>query len=60
MSTDRVMRLPEVVQRTSLERTTIYRLMAKGIFPAQKKIPGVRAAAWSAADIEAYLEKRAK
>lgn len=58
MSVDRVMRLPEVAKLTSLHRGTIYRLMAVGLFPAQKKIPGVRAASWAAADIEAYLAKQ--
>lgn len=55
---DRVMRLPEVARLTSLHRATIYKLMKASLFPAQKKIPGVRAASWAAADIEAYLAKQ--
>ncbi|TCG08829.1 hypothetical protein BZM27_09265 [Paraburkholderia steynii] len=55
---DRVMRLPEVVKLTSLHRATIYRLMTARLFPAQKKIPGVRAASWAAVDVEAYLAKQ--
>lgn len=54
------MRISEVIERTSLHRTMIYRLMAKGLFPVQKKIPGVRAATWSAADVEAYIVNIAK
>lgn len=60
MSSNRVIRLPEVMKLTGLGKTSIYRLLAEKRFPAQKKIPGVRAATWSAAEVEAYLAKIAK
>ena len=60
MSSDRVIRLPEVMKLTGLGKTSIYRLLDEKRFPAQKKIPGVRAAAWMASDVEAYLAQIAK
>ncbi|MFD1949915.1 helix-turn-helix transcriptional regulator [Sphingomonas arantia] len=51
---DEVLRLPEVKQRTGLSRTTIYRLMDQGLFPANRKI-GIRAVGWKRSLIDAFV-----
>ena len=47
------LRLPAVLKRTSLSRTTLYRKMDQGTFPRQVKI-GERCAAWRESDIDAW------
>ncbi len=55
MTEPRLIRLPEVMRRTGLSRTTIYRLMKAGTFP--KPVPlGARLNLWSAAEIEAWID----
>ena len=51
-ATDRLMRLSEVLTRTALTRSTIYRKMREGSFPEPLKI-GVRAVRWPESEIEA-------
>jgi prophage regulatory protein len=51
------LRLPRVRQRTGLGRSTIYRLMAQGLFPAAVQL-GLRAVGWHSADIDAWLAAR--
>lgn len=53
----RLMRLPDVEAATGLKKTTIYTAMARKQFPAPRRI-GVRAVAWNAADIEAWIAAR--
>lgn len=53
-----LLRLPEVLARTGLSKTTIQRLEAAGKFPRRRRI-GTRAVAWVAGDIEAWLASRA-
>ena len=48
------LRLPAVLKRTSLSRTTLYRKMDQGTFPRQVKI-GKRCAAWRQSDIDAWM-----
>ena len=47
------LRLPAVLQRTSLSRSTLYRKMDQGTFPRQVKI-GERCAAWRQSDLDAW------
>lgn len=47
------LRLPAVLKRTSLSRSTLYRKMDQGTFPRQVKI-GERCAAWRQSDIDAW------
>ena len=56
-ATDRLMRLSEVLTRTALTRSTIYRKMREGSFPEPLKI-GVRAVRWPESEIEAWLAAR--
>lgn len=51
---DRLVRMPEVLARTSLSRATIYRKMARGEFPQSVQI-GANSMAWHAKDFERWL-----
>lgn len=53
----RVIRLPEVKQRTGLSRSSIYRLMSEASFPQSCKL-GERIIAWVEADIERWLAEK--
>lgn len=53
----RVIRLPEVKQRTGLSRSSIYRLMAEASFPQSCKL-GERIIGWVEADIERWLAEK--
>jgi prophage regulatory protein len=54
----RLIRLPEVIARTGLSRSTVLRYESEGLFPAKIKI-GKRAVAWDAAAVEAHIHSRA-
>ena len=56
-ATDRLLRLNEVLTRTALTRSTIYRKMREGSFPEPLKI-GVRAVRWPESEIKAWLAAR--
>ena len=50
-------RLPTVMQATGLGRSTIYRLVASGAFPAPVHL-GPRAVAWRWTDLDRWSESR--
>ena len=52
---DRVIRLPEVMRRTTMSRTTISRMIAKGQFPKPAKI-AERACGWLESEIDKWFE----
>jgi prophage regulatory protein len=52
---DRLMRLKEVLELTSLRRATLYNKIKEGTFPRQVRI-SARGAAWREAAIRAWLE----
>ena len=54
VTTDRLLRLSEVLTITSLGRSTVYRKMRDGTFPEPLKI-GVRAVRWRQAEISNWL-----
>lgn len=49
-----MLRLPSVLQRTGLSRSTLYELIKKGRFPKQFKITE-RSSGWRSADIEEWI-----
>lgn len=51
------LRLPSVVRRTGLARSTIYRLMAERKFPSPVKLTG-RAVGWRLSDLDRWSEAR--
>lgn len=52
-----VIRLPEVRSRTGLSRSTIYAMMASGMFPKSVKL-GQRAVGWMESEIGDWLNSR--
>jgi len=50
-----LIRRPEVTARTGLSRTTLYRMIKAGAFPAPRQI-SYRAVAWVESDITAWVE----
>ena len=54
---NRIIRLPEVKNKTGLSRSTIYLGMSKGIFPKTISL-SERAVGWLDSDIEQWLDKR--
>jgi prophage regulatory protein len=56
-SSVRMLRLPEVVRRTALSRSQIYRLIELGTFPRQVSL-SERAAGWVEEDVDGWLRER--
>lgn len=53
-ATNRLLKLPSVIDRVSLSKTEIYRRIKAGAFPAPIKT-GVRAVAFLESDIDNYI-----
>ena len=51
---DRIVRLKTVLARTGLSRSTIYRKIAEGTFPAQIKI-STNGAGWKESDLNRWV-----
>lgn len=56
--TSRILRLPDVIDRTGLRRTMIYQLEALGDFPIKPRL-GCRAVGWVESEVDAWLKARA-
>jgi prophage regulatory protein len=52
---DRIIRLKTVVARTGLSRSTLYRKIAEGTFPAQLQI-SIHGAGWRESDIDRWVD----
>lgn len=52
---DRILRLPAVLDRTGLSRSTLYRKMQEGTFPKQIAL-GVRTAGWREAAVLRWMQ----
>ena len=55
--THRVLRLPEVIEKTGLGRTTLYNMSTAGKFPASISLGG-KAMGWIEAEIDRWIEQR--
>ncbi len=53
----KIIKLPEVMEITTLSRASIYRLIADGDFPKQVKL-STRACAWVEQDVLNWLNER--
>jgi prophage regulatory protein len=58
MSSPSLLRRPVVSKRTGLSRSTLYRMVQSGEFPAPRQI-GARAVAWVESEVSAWIESRA-
>ena len=54
---DPILRIKDVMQITTLSRTTLYRLMGRGDFPPPLKL-GPNARGWRRSEVEAWVENR--
>ena len=54
-SEQRLLRLPEVIRRTSLSRSEIYRQMKEGRFPPGRKL-GPKIRVWSSVTIDQFCD----
>lgn len=52
-----ILRLPDVMRLTGLGRSTIYRLLAAGQFPAPVQL-SVRAVGWRRSDVDHWTAER--
>lgn len=50
----RLLRLPEVIERTGLARMTIWRMEIEGRFPPRRQI-GDRAVAWVESEVDDWI-----
>lgn len=57
--TNRILRLPDVKDRSGLGRSTIYRRIAENTFPKPIRI-GERAVGWLESEIDAWTELRTR
>lgn len=58
---NRLLKVNDVIANCAISRATLYRLIAKGEFPASRQIsPNGRAVAWLKSDIEEWIESRIK
>ena len=57
MSDNYILRLPSVVQRTGLSRSTLYAKIASGDFPASIQL-SQRAVGWPAEEIDQWIAAR--
>lgn len=55
--TGRILRLPEVLSRTGLGRSSVYEYERLGKFPKRVRL-GARAIGWHQSDIEAWMAAR--
>ncbi len=53
----RIMRLPEVIEKTGYKRQSIYNFMKAGTFPQARRI-GPRAVGWDSLEVEAWIAKQ--
>lgn len=53
-----LLRLPEVLRRTGLSRSTVYDLISKGKFPAAIPLASPRNVAWTSTDVDRWIEEQ--
>jgi prophage regulatory protein len=51
------LRLPQVIQRTGMSRSAIYKMVSDGTFPRPVRL-GARAVAWVESEIQSWSEAR--
>lgn len=55
---DKILRLPQVIERVGLKKTAIYKMIATDDFPKQVKL-GAHASGWLESDIQRWILKKA-
>ena len=59
MNNECLLRLPQVLARVGISRSTLYQRMADGLFPVPVSL-GERAVAWKSSEIDKWISKRAE
>jgi len=54
----RIIKLPEVKHLSGLGRSSIYRMMAEGTFPASVSLGGGRSVGWVESEVIGWIEER--
>jgi prophage regulatory protein len=54
----KLLRLPQVIERTNLRRSTLYELMSRDEFPRPVKITGARLNTWLEDEIDRFIARR--
>ena len=57
MENGRILRLPQVLERVSLSRSTLYKMIARGEFPRAVQL-GQRSTGWLHEEVDAWLDSR--
>jgi prophage regulatory protein len=57
IKSDRILRLPEVIRRVGLKRSSIYNRMKDGTFPKSSSLGG-NSVGWLESDIIAWMQKQ--
>jgi len=52
-----ILRLPQVVEKVQVPKSTLYKWMKKGIFP-KPVVLGIRSVGWHADDVITWLQSR--
>ncbi|PML78143.1 helix-turn-helix transcriptional regulator [Enterovibrio norvegicus] len=58
MTTERLLKRPEVLKICGISKSTLYRMIASEEFPSQVSISGKRSVGWRLSEIEAWLVTR--
>lgn len=58
ISAPRILRIDEVLARTSISKSTLYNFIAAGTFPAPVRL-GPRRVGWNSRSVDAWIESRA-
>ncbi len=56
--TNRIIKRPEVSDKTGISRSQIYSLIAEGKFPKQIRLGGGRASGWVESEIDQWIDDR--
>ena len=54
---ERILRLPEVLDRVDMKRSSLYKRVNDGEFPRQRSLGG-RAVGWYESEVEAWVNSR--
>ncbi|ABQ54206.1 helix-turn-helix transcriptional regulator [Legionella pneumophila] len=54
----KILKLPEVKERTAISRSRIYNLISEGLFPKPILLGGARAVGWIESEINEWIEQQ--
>ncbi len=55
-STHRILRAPDVREKTGLSRTTLLKMVREGSFPSPVKLGSSRTVGWVEAEVDSWIE----